>query len=178
MCRSTWNMCRPCCCHVAPALMKVGRATAAMYFFACFLSLTASSVASTCSSLCSSLPASVVYHGWRANLQFTEFPRLCLGLPCLSLILLVLSVSACLCSTVLSTRQAGRSPLNCCCLLPLLFEEAKPLPGTALHPSSSPQYPAIVRVLSALSFPFPLRARGFAYPGCAGCAACVRAPSR
>jgi len=66
-CYSMWNMCHPCCCHVAPALMKVGRATAAMYFFACFLSLTASSVASTCSSLCSSLPASVVCHGWRAK---------------------------------------------------------------------------------------------------------------
>ena len=24
-CRSAWNMCRPCCCHASPTLMKVGR---------------------------------------------------------------------------------------------------------------------------------------------------------
>ena len=24
-CHSAWNMCRPCCCHLAPALMKVGQ---------------------------------------------------------------------------------------------------------------------------------------------------------
>ena len=115
LCRSAWNMCRPCYCHATPALMRVGRAAAAMYCFACFPSFTASSIALTYISLGSSFPASVVCHGWRAKLQFTEFTRLCLSLPCLSLTLLILSTSACLCSTVRSTRQAGRSPPSCCC---------------------------------------------------------------